>query len=41
MYILKREYGKQVLYSIINTRTGLDIGKTFNTLEEAKRYLNK
>ena len=40
-YILKRTYGEQEFYTIINTRTGFDIGKTFSTKEDAERYLKK
>ena len=39
MYILKEKFGEQEFYRIINTRTGLDIGKTFDTREDAEKYL--
>lgn len=41
MYILKREFGNQKFYTIIDTRAGVDIGRTFNTKEEAKEFIKK
>lgn len=35
MYILNRGF----CYSIIDTKSGVDIGKTFDTLEQAKDYI--
>lgn len=40
-YILKREYGDEVIYTIIDTRTGIDLGLVFNTREEAQKYIDK